>query len=275
MIETMRPGDAVSLFALLFLVVIGWVRPISPKQRRQIVGLGLVGTALIASAQLLSKYSPAAAKAVGDWLPCLLILIVYWQAGRFSSTPNKKLQTWLVEFDRQQLGSFLDQWSRKWSATWIGTYFEIAYLFCYALIPIGVGVLCWTNLRSAIDEYWATVLPASYLCYLIVPFAQTLPPRLLCCAGDATPAKQKIRSFNLFILRYGSIQLNTFPSAHVASTVGASLVLMKYVPAAGAIFLLISLSIAAGAVFGRYHYALDVIFGAMLPVCVAAWVLGH
>jgi membrane-associated phospholipid phosphatase len=73
---------------------------------------------------------------------------------------------------------------------------------------------------------------------------------------------------NLFILRHGSIHLNTFPSAHVAATVGASLVLLQWVPVAGVVFLLISLSIAAGAVLGRYHYALDVIFGAMLPLCI-------
>ncbi len=265
----MRPGDTVTLAALLFLVVVGWLRRISPKQQRQIIGLALLGTALIATTQSLSKFFPASAKAVGDWLPCLLLLIVYWQAGRFFGTPNEKLQAWLLEFDRKRLGTLLDHWAHKWNTTWIGTYFELAYLFCYALIPIGVGVLYWAKLRSAIDVYWATVLPASYLCYLIVPFAQTLPPRLLHCSESAPQTKLKIRSFNLFILRHASIHLNTFPSAHVASTVGASLVLMRFVPAVGVIFLLVALSIAAGAVVGRYHFALDVIFGAMLSVCIA------
>jgi membrane-associated phospholipid phosphatase len=73
---------------------------------------------------------------------------------------------------------------------------------------------------------------------------------------------------NLYILRHASIHLNTFPSAHVAATIGASLVLMRWVPVVGVLFLLISLSIAAGAVLGRYHYALDVILGAMLPLCL-------
>lgn len=264
----MRPGDSVTLAALLFLVITGWLRRISPKQQRQVVNLSLLGTALIAMVQLLSKYFPAAAQAVGDWLPCLLILIVYWQAGRFAGTPNERLQAWLVGFDRRRIGTLLDDWAGTWNRTWIGSYFELAYLCCYLLIPIGVAVLYWANLRSAIDLYWATVLPASYLCYMIVPFAPTLPPRLLPCAGSVPQGKHKVRSLNLFILRHGSIQLNTFPSAHVASTVGASLVLMRYVPAAGIVFLLIALSIAAGAVLGRYHYALDAIFGAMLPVCI-------
>jgi hypothetical protein len=73
---------------------------------------------------------------------------------------------------------------------------------------------------------------------------------------------------NLFILRHASIQLNTFQSAHVASTVAASLVLLQAAPAVGAAFLLVSLSIAAGAVLGRYHYTLDVVLGALCALAM-------
>ena len=289
----MRPGDTVTLAALLFLVVAGWLAgwlsQLSSRRQGVIAGLGLLGAALIAATQALSVHLPLTARVIGDWLPDILLLIVYWQAGQFLRMPSKlpsganpaksnqtlgeKLQAWLVEFDRKRLGTFLDRWAGKWSTTWIGNYFELAYLLCYAMIPCGVAVLYWAHQRSAIDRYWAVVLPASYLCYLLVPFAQTLPPRLLPAAASvpsAKPpsAKSKIRSLNLFILRHGSIHLNPFPSAHVASTIGASIVLMQYVPAAGIVFLLIALSIAAGAVLGRYHYALDVILGAMLPVCI-------
>ena len=104
----MRPGDTFTLAALLFLVVVGWLRRISLRQQRQITGLALLGTALIATTLSLSKYFPASAKAVGDWLPCILLLIVYWQAGRFLGAPNEKLQAWLVGFDRRRLGRFLE-----------------------------------------------------------------------------------------------------------------------------------------------------------------------
>lgn len=267
----MRPGDTITLAALLFLVVAGRLLRASRKQQLEIISLALLGTALIAANQLLSKRFPESARAVGDWLPCLLMLIVYWQAGRFIRAPNERLQSWLLGFDRERLGTLLEDWAQRWNTTWIGSYFELAYLLCYALIPLGVGALYWAGQRSAIDQYWSVVLPGSYLCYVAVPFSQTLPPRLLRCAGAPLPM-QKIRSVNLFILRHASIHLNTFPSAHVASTVGASLVLMRFMPALGVIFLLIALSIAAGAVVGRYHYALDVILGALLPVGIACFV---
>jgi membrane-associated phospholipid phosphatase len=268
----MRPADAVSLAAFLYFVVIGWVRPIPGKQRWQIVKLAFAGAVLVFIPPLLSGRFPNVARALGDWLPNLVLLIVYWQAGRFFGTPNQKLQDCLDGFDRKRLGKLLDHWGRNYSSTWIGGYFELAYLLCYVVVPLGVGVLYVAHLRAAIDEYWLTVLPATYLCYIPIPFTQTLPPRLLHPAEETARAGQKIRQLNLFILRHASIQLNTLPSGHVAAAVAASLVLIRLVPPAGVVFLLLGFSIAAGAVLGRYHYTADVILGAIVPI-VIAWLV--
>jgi membrane-associated phospholipid phosphatase len=71
-----------------------------------------------------------------------------------------------------------------------------------------------------------------------------------------------VRAFNLWILQRGSIQANTLPSAHVAITGACALSLLRLGPLwAGVVFLWIAVSIALGAVSGRYHYALDAILG--------------
>jgi membrane-associated phospholipid phosphatase len=268
----MRPADAVSLAAFFYFVVMGWARRVNPKQQWQIVKLGLAGVALIAIPELLAGRFPATARALGDWLPNVVLLVVYWQAGRFFGAPNQRLQDWLDEFDRKRLGKLLDSWTRRGSRTWVGTYFELAYLLCYAVVPLGVGVLYLVHMRAAIDEYWLTVLPATYLCYIPMPFTQTLPPRLLHPAEAEALDGQKIRQVNLFILRHGSIHLNTLPSGHVAAAVSAALVLLRHTPAAGAVFLVMALSIAVGAVVGRYHYAADIVLGAIVPLAIAALV---
>ncbi len=269
---TMRPGNSIVLAAMLCLMAAGWLLRVSPVQRRQLVGLGLLGAALIGATQAIAWRAPRTAQVVGDWLPCLLMLIVYWQAGRFLGTPgspNQKLQAWLVSFDSRWLSTLLDRWIHGWSGTWIGSFFELAYLLCYPLIPAGVGILYWTGQRGAIDEYWTLVLSASCICYLCLPFTQTLPPRLLPSSAGAEPARISLRRFNLVICRRASIHLNTFPSAHVASATAASMVVMRYAPGPGVVLLLIALGITIGAVLGRYHYALDVIFGAALPLVIA------
>jgi membrane-associated phospholipid phosphatase len=73
---------------------------------------------------------------------------------------------------------------------------------------------------------------------------------------------------NLLINQRASIRFITLPSAHVASTMAASLVLLWLAPSAGFVFLLLSLSIVIAAVAGRYHYALDVLLGIAVALFV-------
>jgi membrane-associated phospholipid phosphatase len=81
-------------------------------------------------------------------------------------------------------------------------------------------------------------------------------------------ATGKIRTFNLWMVRTFSTELNTFPSAHVTATLGSSLVLLHFFPTIGLVFVIVSIGIALGAVVGRYHYAADVLLAAVLTVLV-------
>ena len=78
----------------------------------------------------------------------------------------------------------------------------------------------------------------------------------------------KIRALNQWILHRSSIQVVTFPSAHVAASMAASLVLLAFVPWVGLVFTWLALSIAVAAVVGGYHYAGDVLLAVLIVVVV-------
>jgi len=263
----MRPSELVTLVASLFLVAAAWLPGFSPRQKGWVAALGLACAALVAVRLAISARFPVSGGIVGDWLPCLLILVVYWQAGRFAGSPNSRLQEWLLRFDLRRAGGLLRWWARR-ARGWMRGSLELAYMFCYLLVPAGVVALYWARQRGAIDRYWLVLLSASYICYLMVPFLQTAPPRMVDGILPPPPAKHRIRSLNWLICRRASIHLNTFPSAHVAASVAASLVLLQAVPAVGALFLVFSVGVAAGAVLGRYHYLPDVVLGALVAVAV-------
>jgi PAP2 superfamily len=268
----LRPGEAISLVAFLCFMLLGWLRRLDRSRQYQIIGLGMLGVVIVVILQAASIRFPQTSRVFGDWLPAALILIAYWQSGRFYRAPNLKLQAWLEDFDRQRVGVLLSRWEEHGSCTWVGAYFEGAYLFCYVLIPLGVATLYFFHRRAVVDLYWSAVLSATYLCYLVIPFAASLPPRFV----QQCPSRSKlskVHSFNVFILRNASIQINTFPSAHVASTMAGAFVLLQVVPVVGTVFLLIALSIAAGAVLGRYHYTPDVVLGGLLAAAVARLIL--
>jgi len=252
------------------LAIAAWIAPLTPRRRANITWLAVFALVVIALGRL-SVYilAPDASAILRDWLPVPLTLIPYWQTGQFFTEPNRKIQGWLVETDRW----LLDSLSRTgWT---FGRYarltMEWAYMLCYPLVPLGLAAFYVAGLRRDADAYWFFVLVPTYLCYAITPFFPALPPRSL---GAERPRTQstKSRVFNLWILKHGSIQAISFPSAHVASALAASLVLLHYLPAAGIAFLVITVWIAVAAVAGRYHYAVDVVLGAVMTLAFfLAW----
>jgi hypothetical protein len=291
----MRAPELVSLVVLVLITAIAWIRKLSRRRRLTVSAVGLLGILLILLFQAVQRSHPRIVRGVEDWIPALWILMIYWQSGQTYTGPNRRLQYILLRFDHEHLCHFLERWKNHWSKTWIGAYFEIAYFTCYPLLPLGVGVLYLTSHRSAIDYYWTMVVLATYPCYILLAFAPTLPPRLLASISDPIgalpeqspvlpraqipygveipaqpkgPSGNKLRGFNLWLLKYVSIHVNTFPSAHVASTIAASLVLVRVISPVGVGFLWISISIAIAAVLGRYHYALDALTGAAIPAII-------
>jgi hypothetical protein len=201
-----------------------------------------------------------------DWLPALLILVAYHQAGQLFTKPWPKFQALLLHLDRKFLGPFAERPGEIRLNPLLSGYLEGTYAACYPLIPAALGALTLMNLQDRIDEFWMVVLPSTYLCYALVPLLPSLPPRLLDSEQTVSIQSGKARDFNRWILRHAGIQANTFPSAHVAACTAASLVLLRYDVLVGACFLGISLSIAAAVAVRRYHYLADAVLGIALPI---------
>jgi len=231
------------------------------------VGVAVIG--LVSGVKLLDQVlSPLSASVIRDWLPAPLLLVAYWTAGLFFVAPNEKLQNRLIQLDRKALGRLKGYPAGARVHPWMATYFELTYLLCYSLLPFGIGALYIARLGRHADEFWTIVLSSTYLCYVALPFAQTLPPRILMTRKESILPPTTVRDLNLWILCHGSIQVNTFPSAHVAMAFSVSLALLRFLPQAGIAFLWMSVSIAIGAVLGRYHYAADVCIGAAVAIAV-------
>lgn len=244
-----------------FFVALAWVRGLDPTRRMRATTIGAAGLGLTLAAVVSGDYMPAPASSIlRDWLPAPLMLMAYWQAGQFFVQPSARLQSMLEDLDRRWMGSLRESPLKGPP----GAYLEFAYLFCYPVVPLALAALYFARLGAFAGEFWRVVLPASYLCYAMVPFFQTLPPRVREEERAFGPAPGMLRGFNLFILRRASIHANTFPSAHVAASLAAALAVLRHLPWAGAVFLWIAASIAAGAVLRRYHFALDIVVGALV-----------
>jgi membrane-associated phospholipid phosphatase len=256
------------------IAISAWLVPLSRQRRLTISLLALCALAGVGLSRASAYFMPPAPSAVlRDWLPVLITLIPYWQTGQFFIGPNKKIEASLAASDRWFYRLF--SWTRWEFGGAARLSMEWAYSLCYPIVPLGLGALYFAGLRRDADVYWILVLVPTYICYAITPFFPALPPRSLAEQSQASGTKS--RKFNLWVLKLGSIQAISFPSAHVASALGAALAVWHDLPLAGAVFLAIGFWIAVAAVAGGYHYAIDVVLGAAVSVVVylvwrAAWI---
>jgi membrane-associated phospholipid phosphatase len=263
----MRTSEWIQIGFAVILAAAAWVRPLPVRRRVTVTLLAFVAVMAILAARVSAYFlTPAHVSAIRDWLTAALMLVPYWQTGQFFLEPNEKIQAKLAAFDRRWFPRIAG--ASGTPRTCIGLSLEIAYLFCYPLVPLGLAVLYGAGLRGDVGIFWFIVLVSTYICYAITPFVPALPPRSIGKQPPSPSTSNRGRMINRWVLQHGSIHAISFPSAHVASALSVALVLLWFVPVAGIVFLVVSIWIAVAAVAGRYHYALDVLLGAVTALIV-------
>jgi hypothetical protein len=276
----MRAAESIHIVVFSFFVTLAWIRALPARRRAKVTAIGIsgLGATLIAAFLLPRAFPALAASVVRDWLPAALMLFVYWQAGEFFIGVDQRFQDRLERIDERFVGPLLHSLSHRRAGLWVAACLEVAYLFCYPLIPLSMATLYLLRMGRYADTFWTVVLISTYSCYAALPFVQTLPPRMLSEPWLAPLPSTPVRRLNLWLLRHASIHVNTFPSAHVAASTGVALVLTSLAPRpVGLAFSMIAVGIAVGTFAGRYHFAADAIAGCAVAAGVFAiirWLRG-
>jgi len=221
-------------------------------RRRLAVAAGALAAAVLVAGvawsrhELLRAWLPNLALVGGYWLPALL-------TDRIRGTTP--FESWLAASDarlRPRLPAI---------PTPLGHLVEVAYLFCYPLVPAAFAVVWTLGTAGDVTRFWMAVLAAGYACYVSLPWLPSRPPRL---AGAPAPMPPPIAALNVFVLGRVSHQLNTFPSGHVAVACAAAAMVAPVSALAGTLIAVGAAAIAVGAAAGRYHYIVDVLLGVLV-----------
>ncbi|HTS60673.1 MAG TPA: phosphatase PAP2 family protein [Candidatus Acidoferrales bacterium] len=266
----MRAAERIHVVVFSFLVVLAWLRLLPPRRLKvTAIGIAALAVTLFSAYELPLLLAPLPVSVIRDWLPASLVLLVYWQAGEFFAGPNQPFQDRLERLDEHIAGPLLRWVARRRARTWIAAALELAYVLCYPMIPMSMGTLYVLRAARNADYFWTVVLIATYSSYCLLPFLQSLPPRMFKEPWLTPLPHNPIRALNLYLLRHASIHANTFPSAHVAASAAAALVILPLAPwPIGALFAAIATGIAFGTFAGRYHYAADSITGVAVALLV-------
>jgi membrane-associated phospholipid phosphatase len=200
-----------------------------------------------------------------DWVaPPIALLLAYWTSGLLFVRPRERQERALLRLDRR-LGILSQAQRMPWL---LRTTLELAYVGIYPLIPVALALHVLFAPQPDSDRFWSVVLITDYICFAVLAWVQTRPPRVL--EGEE-PWSGAVRNFNLRMLGAASIQVNTFPSGHAAEGLAAALLVIGAPWPAVLWIFAAALAVSAGAVYGRYHYAADALAGWV--VAIGVWVM--
>lgn len=278
---------------------------LSPRERLVILGLNLLASAVVVLlAGFGTEKSSRFLAIVRDWIPCALILVAYRESGLFvTPDPTHHLDFLFIRLDDALLKNSWVTGLLTITAPWLQRYLEFAYFLCYPSVPMGIGALYLARrvarrhardrliavatasadsdpsggrhhdpsfieqrYRTAIELFWTTVLLAVLTCYVLFPFFPLTPPRELFHDLPGPTVAPLLRGMNHWILGRYAVGVSLFPSGHVAAVTAMALAIRAYLPRAGALFIVLAVSIAAATVYGRYHYAADALAGAAVGI---------
>jgi hypothetical protein len=251
---------ASGVFFLYVAAIDLWRGGLRPADRKAMSG-ALVGLVLVLVSVLV--HGPL----LPDWIwPPILLLVAYWSSGLLFVAPRPRQEAALRWLD--DVVNVREAARRTPRA--LVEILEAAYAGVYLLIPLALLLRIWFVPPADVDRFWSIVLITDFVCFGVLPWVQTRPPRAL-EAGD--PWRSSFRAFNLRLLGATSIQVNTFPSGHAAEALAAALLVLGAPPVIVALMFAAALAVSAGAVLGRYHYLADALAGWAVAAGVF-WVLG-
>lgn len=258
---TLRGWEVASVLSFVYTAVAALIRPRLPRAGRVRALGGSVAGLLLTTASALAPFHPL----LHYWLlPPALLLLGYWTSGLLFVAPMKPIEKLFTAIDRvARVRTFA-----ALSPTSVANVLEFYYVAVFALVPIALALHLNLSAAPDADRFWTVILVTDFICFAALPWIQTRPPRSL---EPGEPWVSSLRAFNLRWVDRASIQVNTFPSGHAAEALAAAL-LVSNLRVGIFIWMLVSAAaVSAGAVFGRYHYAIDAVAGWM--VATGVWVV--
>ena len=208
---------------------------------------------------LPEKIRPARA-----WLPLVLIPLLYvelrWVVGGIGmSRKDHAIAALDVTLFHSRISS---SWAQHFQIAAVSELLHLAYLSYYPIVFVP-PILLWFKDRRREFAFTVLSLVIAYLiCYVGSIAVPVDGPRFV--NGPAAAPRGFVRALAIIILQNFSSHGSAFPSSHVAAAVVASYCAIKFQRKLGIVAAFMTVLLGIGAVYAGFHYATDVIAGAMV-----------
>lgn len=175
----------------------------------------------------------------------------------------------LLVLERKWFGAPWRDWAVRWPSTGVSLLLHGCYLAYYLVLTVPYARLLWRGEREAWRHTFRAhviTLTVGCLLYLLWPVEG---PRFR-APIDTSVLPDVGHQFTNWMLATFSARGTAFPSSHVSLALTQLLLAWRYQRTLAYAIAPVLVGIGVGAVYGGYHYLIDVLAGAVLGVvCVA------
>ena len=177
----------------------------------------------------------------------------------------------LIQFDYAMFGAHPTVWFEHHISYWTTEVMNFFYFTYWPLIP-ALALLLWLRNQKQFAEFVFALSLSYILCYLVFIFYPIEGPyHTLRALQTVHEAPGWIFTHLVeFVEKHGRIHGGAFPSAHVAGSFVATIAAYRFSRRLGHAVLLLALGVCVAAVYGRYHYVVD-IWGGMVMAILGSW----
>jgi membrane-associated phospholipid phosphatase len=221
--------------------------------------LALVLVELVARGRSVHRFD----RALALWYPYILVPVYYWQLGLIGPGVGRARDALVQRWEAAIFGGQVSvTWHQAVASPLVSSVLHACYLAHYAII---VGVPLWLFLRSgreACARALFGITLAFYFCYLCFAVFPVAGPYYVLPAPTGPQESLFFSRLVRTVLDSGASWGTAFPSSHVAASWCAVLMARKHAPWLAAALAPVALGLAAGTVYGQFHYAVDALAGA-------------
>lgn len=205
----------------------------------------------------------------GEWYPMLLLGALYGEIGVLTLDAGfqndwtiQKLEAWLF-------GSQVSyRWIRETVNPLLSWVLHACYVAYYAILyasPLGLWL---AGKREASRQTILAVMITFYLCYVAFLFFPVAGPRYAFDAAQNAATAVGPARLASWLLDLGDSWGAAFPSSHVAASVVATGMALRYGRALGFVLLPFTIGLILAVVYGQFHYAVDALAGLVLAAVI-------
>ena len=232
---------------------------------------GCIGVAFLATRDASVGKQWTLGRVLRDWTPLLAVPALYAEIpdlifGARSRLHDQLVQNWEAALFQGASPAHVAAGHLPWIG--LSELLHLGYLSYYGIIYLPP---LWLYLRNERREFEVTIAALAIAfagCFATFVFFPVAGPRYLWSAPPGIP-DGPIRRLALTVLAAGSSMGAAFPSSHVAVSVVQSMMMLRHHRRAGLVIASASLLLALGAVYGGFHYGIDVLAGAATGALIA------